>query len=164
MPSLQAWKAVTVGCPCDYSGLSYAKLTGGSGIQWPCTPETAPDGTERLYTDGEFPTYEHNCESYGHDLDTGELACAMPCDACSIMYTVVFTLFRSQVPPSLRWSTPSCVRPARPSSKGQPTARPLRRRMGSTRCGCLQVRLNDLLYAISSKLEPSIVPVDHSGL
>jgi anaerobic selenocysteine-containing dehydrogenase len=28
-----AWKASTSGRPCDYSGMSYAKLSGGSGIQ-----------------------------------------------------------------------------------------------------------------------------------
>ena len=39
------------GRPCDYTGLSYDKLRGGSGIQWPCTDER-PDGTERLYADG----------------------------------------------------------------------------------------------------------------
>jgi hypothetical protein len=33
--------------PCDYAGLSYGKLRGGSGILWPCN-EQAPDGTERL--------------------------------------------------------------------------------------------------------------------
>src|SRR5215204_4550073 len=39
-----AFKRMTRGRPCDYSGLTYEKLRGGSGIQWPCTPE-APDGT-----------------------------------------------------------------------------------------------------------------------
>jgi anaerobic selenocysteine-containing dehydrogenase len=66
----EAWKECSRGRPCDYTGLSYAKLRGGSGIQWPCTDER-PDGTERLYTDGEFPTDPHYCESYGHDLLTG---------------------------------------------------------------------------------------------
>lgn len=40
------------------------------GIQWPCSAES-PDGTERLYTDHEFPTYREECEDYGHDLATG---------------------------------------------------------------------------------------------
>jgi anaerobic selenocysteine-containing dehydrogenase len=66
----EAWKECSRGRPCDYTGLSYAKLRGGSGIQWPCTDER-PDGTERLYTDGEFPTAPQYCESYGHDLLTG---------------------------------------------------------------------------------------------
>ncbi|MEU8180703.1 molybdopterin-dependent oxidoreductase [Micromonospora sp. NPDC049044] len=66
----EAWKECTRGRPCDYTGISYDKLRGGSGIQWPCTPEH-PDGTERLYTDGIFNTDPDYCETYGHDLATG---------------------------------------------------------------------------------------------
>ena len=51
-------------------GSATTKLRGGSGIQWPCTDEH-PDGTERLYTDGVFPTDPDDCETYGHDLLTG---------------------------------------------------------------------------------------------
>ncbi|GIF77421.1 molybdopterin oxidoreductase family protein [Asanoa siamensis] len=65
-----AWRECSRGRPCDYSGLSYAKLRGGSGVQWPCT-DLAPDGTERLYTYGEFNTDSDYCESYGQDLVTG---------------------------------------------------------------------------------------------
>jgi anaerobic selenocysteine-containing dehydrogenase len=68
--AFEAWKACSKGRPCDYSGLSYEKLRGGSGIPWPCT-EQAPDGTERLYVDGRFPTHPDYCEDYGHDLVTG---------------------------------------------------------------------------------------------
>jgi anaerobic selenocysteine-containing dehydrogenase len=50
--------------------MSYAKLTGGSGIQWPCN-ETFPNGARHLYTDGRFNTEAEQCETYGHDLDTG---------------------------------------------------------------------------------------------
>jgi ferredoxin-nitrate reductase len=64
------WKRMSKGRPCDYSALTYEKLTGGSGIQWPCT-EDQPMGTERLYTDGKFFTDIDYCESYGHDLETG---------------------------------------------------------------------------------------------
>jgi anaerobic selenocysteine-containing dehydrogenase len=66
----EAFKLMTHGRPCDYTGLSYGKLRGSGGIQWPCT-DHAPDGTERLYTDGEFNTYTDYCEDYGHDLLTG---------------------------------------------------------------------------------------------
>jgi ferredoxin-nitrate reductase len=66
----EAWKECTRGRPCDYTGLSYEKLRGGSGIQWPCHAE-APDGTERLYQDLTFPTRPDVCEDYGHDLQTG---------------------------------------------------------------------------------------------
>ena len=65
-----AFTVVTRGRPCDYSGLSYDKLRGGSGIQWPCNAD-APDGTERLYTDHVFDTDPDECEDYGHDLSTG---------------------------------------------------------------------------------------------
>ena len=39
-------------------------------IQWPCN-EQHPDGSERLYADGVFPTAADYCETYGHDLVTG---------------------------------------------------------------------------------------------
>jgi ferredoxin-nitrate reductase len=65
-----AWRECSRGRPCDYTGLSYEKLRGGSGIQWPCN-EDAPDGTERLYEHLIFPTFPEVCEDYGHDLQTG---------------------------------------------------------------------------------------------
>jgi anaerobic selenocysteine-containing dehydrogenase len=34
--AFEAWKACSKGRPCDYSGLTYVKLSEGSGIQWPC--------------------------------------------------------------------------------------------------------------------------------
>jgi ferredoxin-nitrate reductase len=68
--AFEAWKACSAGRPCDYSGLSYEKLRAGSGIPWPCTDE-APDGTERLYTDGRFFTDPDTCEDFGHDLIAG---------------------------------------------------------------------------------------------
>jgi anaerobic selenocysteine-containing dehydrogenase len=66
----EAWKECTRGRPCDYTGLSYEKLRGGSGVQWPCNDE-APDGTERLYQDLTFATFTELCEDYGHDVETG---------------------------------------------------------------------------------------------
>jgi ferredoxin-nitrate reductase len=68
--AFEAWKACSKGRPCDYSGLTYQRLRGGSGIQWPCTADT-PDGTERLYSDGRFWSDPEVCEDYGHDLLTG---------------------------------------------------------------------------------------------
>ena len=68
--AFQAWKRCTAGRPVDYTGLSYPLLHDRGGIQWPCTAD-APDGTERLYTDGQFPTTAATCETYGHDLATG---------------------------------------------------------------------------------------------
>jgi ferredoxin-nitrate reductase len=66
----EAFKEMTRGRPCDYSGLTYEKLRGRSGIQWPCTAE-APEGTERLYTDHSFNTDTEYAEDWGHDLLTG---------------------------------------------------------------------------------------------
>src|SRR4051812_18102069 len=68
--AFEGWKECTRGRPCDYTGLSYDKLRGGSGVQWPCNEEH-PDGTERIYVDGEFWSDPDYCESYGRDLVTG---------------------------------------------------------------------------------------------
>lgn len=65
-----AWQVATAGRPCDYTGFSYHKLHDVGGIQWPCN-DAAPVGTERLYTDGVFPTDAAECETFGHDLATG---------------------------------------------------------------------------------------------
>lgn len=64
------FKALTKDRPCDYSGISYEKLTGGSGIQWPCN-EAHPEGQARLYVDAQFHTAASDCETFGHDLVTG---------------------------------------------------------------------------------------------
>ncbi|KAJ9112097.1 hypothetical protein QFC22_006397 [Naganishia vaughanmartiniae] len=64
------WARSTKGRPCDYTGMSYAKLTGGSGIQWPCNEEY-PNGRPRLYNDGKFFTKPEEAESFGHDLELG---------------------------------------------------------------------------------------------
>ncbi|MEU9687129.1 molybdopterin oxidoreductase family protein [Amycolatopsis japonica] len=68
--AFRAWQECSRGRLCDYSGLSYDELRGGSGIQWPCDGER-PDGTERLYADGVFTTGSDACEDFGHDLLTG---------------------------------------------------------------------------------------------
>ncbi|OQS15725.1 nitrate reductase [Nocardia donostiensis] len=68
--AFEAWKQCSAGRPCDYTGITYDALRGGSGIQWPCN-DTAPGGTERLYADGKFWSAPDYCESYGKDLITG---------------------------------------------------------------------------------------------
>jgi ferredoxin-nitrate reductase len=68
--AFDAWRECSRGRPCDYSGMSYSKLRGPSGVQWPCN-ETYPDGKERQYEDGVFNTSAAYCETYGHDLATG---------------------------------------------------------------------------------------------
>ncbi|PAZ10031.1 nitrate reductase [Streptomyces sp. SA15] len=74
--AFEAWQRCSAGRPCDYTGLSYDRLRGGSGIQWPCT-EQAPEGTERLYTDGISWAHPDVCESYGKDLETGATSSAV---------------------------------------------------------------------------------------
>lgn len=68
--AFEAWKKMSKGRPCDYTGMSYEKLSAGSGIQWPCNQEN-PEGKERLFEDGVFFTDVDYCESYGHDIETG---------------------------------------------------------------------------------------------
>lgn len=73
--AFEAWKECSRDRPCDYTGITYDKLRGGSGIQWPCNEEH-PEGTERLYEDGTFFSAPDYCESYGRDLETGAPATA----------------------------------------------------------------------------------------
>ena len=47
--------ALTADRPCDYSGVSHARLAADGPLQWP-VPATTHGGTERLYGDGRFPT------------------------------------------------------------------------------------------------------------
>jgi anaerobic selenocysteine-containing dehydrogenase len=68
--AFNAWRECSRGRPCDYSGLTYAMLSAGSGIQWPVNDQY-PLGRERLYEDGVFNTDDGYCETYGHDLITG---------------------------------------------------------------------------------------------
>jgi ferredoxin-nitrate reductase len=68
--AFEAWKECTRGRPCDYTGITYEGLRGGSGVQWPCNDEY-PKGKERLYEDGVFRSRTEDCETFGHDLLTG---------------------------------------------------------------------------------------------
>ena len=68
--AFEGWKECSRGRPCDYTGITYDRLRGGSGIQWPCSDEH-PDGSERIYVDGRFWSHPDYCESYGRDLVTG---------------------------------------------------------------------------------------------
>jgi ferredoxin-nitrate reductase len=68
--AFESWRLCSKGRPCDYSGMSYAKLSDSGGIQWPCNDEY-PNGRERQYEDGVFNTDMAYCETYGHDLVTG---------------------------------------------------------------------------------------------
>lgn len=64
------WRRVSAGRPCDMSGMTYEKMERLGGIQWPCNDQY-PNGRERLYTDGVFPTHPDYAESYGRQLETG---------------------------------------------------------------------------------------------
>ncbi|BBY41895.1 molybdopterin oxidoreductase family protein [Mycolicibacterium celeriflavum] len=68
--AFEAWKRCSAGRPCDYTALSYDKLRGSGGVQWPCNADS-PDGTERLYANGRFWASPEYCEAYGKDLITG---------------------------------------------------------------------------------------------
>jgi anaerobic selenocysteine-containing dehydrogenase len=68
--AFDAWREATRGRPVDYTGLTYDKLRGPTGIPWPVN-EQAPEGTDRLYADAVFPTATEESETYGHDLLTG---------------------------------------------------------------------------------------------
>ncbi len=47
-------KQLSKGRMLDYSGMSYDKIEENRGMQWPCNEDSAPDGSQRLYTDGVF--------------------------------------------------------------------------------------------------------------
>jgi assimilatory nitrate reductase catalytic subunit len=47
-------KDLSKGRLLDYSGMSYDKIEASRGIQWPCNKDTAPEGSQRLHTDGKF--------------------------------------------------------------------------------------------------------------
>ena len=49
-------KVLSKGRLLDYSGMSYDRIEASRGIQWPCNEDTAPEGSQRLYTDGVFQT------------------------------------------------------------------------------------------------------------
>jgi ferredoxin-nitrate reductase len=68
--AFEAWKACTRGRPCDYTGLSYQKLSAADGIPWPCN-HVHRDGERWPYKDLIFPTDVDYCETFGHDLITG---------------------------------------------------------------------------------------------
>jgi anaerobic selenocysteine-containing dehydrogenase len=68
--AFEAWKECSRGRLCDYTGMSYQRLRGGSGLQWPCNDER-PDGTERLYEDLHFWTEADRANTFGADLVTG---------------------------------------------------------------------------------------------
>ena len=68
--AFDGWRQASAGRPVDYTGLTYEKLRGPTGIPWPVNDQ-APNGTDRLYTNPVFPTATDHCETYGHDLLTG---------------------------------------------------------------------------------------------
>ncbi len=47
-------KVLSKGRMLDYSGMSYDSIEQNRGLQWPCNEDSAPEGSQRLYTDGVF--------------------------------------------------------------------------------------------------------------
>ena len=47
-------KVLSKGRMLDYSGMSYDSIEQNRGMQWPCNEDSAPEGSQRLYTDGVF--------------------------------------------------------------------------------------------------------------
>jgi assimilatory nitrate reductase catalytic subunit len=47
-------KQLSKGRMLDYSGMTYDKIEQSRGLQWPCNEDSAPEGSQRLYTDGVF--------------------------------------------------------------------------------------------------------------
>jgi ferredoxin-nitrate reductase len=68
--------ALTAGTPCDYSGVSHARLRAEGPLKWPCPAPDHP-GTERLYVDGRFPTADGRARL----VPVEPAAPAEPCDA-----------------------------------------------------------------------------------
>jgi assimilatory nitrate reductase catalytic subunit len=54
--AFEEWRRVSEGRLCDYSGISYALLAEYGAVQWPLGRNESPQGTSRLYADGEFQT------------------------------------------------------------------------------------------------------------
>jgi hypothetical protein len=119
-----AWASITAGRPVDYTGLSYEKLRGASGIPWPVNGEH-PEGTDRLYGDRVFPTDSDYCETYGHNLLTGgtvteqEHRAMAPAGARSSRERPTPRRTRRQARP-----TPCCTPPAARSTSSTPARRP----------------------------------------
>jgi len=68
--AFEEWKECSRGRPCDYTAITYQRLRDKHDLQWPCNEEH-PDGTPRLYSDGQFWASPDECEDYGKDLLTG---------------------------------------------------------------------------------------------
>lgn len=49
----EEWRRVSMGRPCDYSGITWDRIDAVGGVQWPCPegPDVPLAGTKRLYTD-----------------------------------------------------------------------------------------------------------------
>ncbi len=47
-------KQLSKGRMLDYSGMTYDKIEENRGLQWPCNEDSAPEGSQRLYTEGVF--------------------------------------------------------------------------------------------------------------
>lgn len=67
LDAFEEWRRVSAGRPCDYSGITWARIRAAGGVQWPC-PDGADvplAGTPRLYADGQFPRAGGKARVYG---------------------------------------------------------------------------------------------------
>lgn len=68
--AFEEWKRVSEGRPSDMTGMTYDRLEEANGIHWPA-PKTRPEGTTRLYANGDFRTKVNDAQSFGKVMDTG---------------------------------------------------------------------------------------------
>ncbi|MEO5358481.1 MAG: nitrate reductase [Nitrospirae bacterium YQR-1] len=85
----EEWKGLTRGRICDITGITYSRLRGNTGVQFPC-PDNNHPGTPRLFTDMRFhradgraallprsykEAAEVTTDEYPFILSTGRLSC-----------------------------------------------------------------------------------------
>ncbi|MDP4162207.1 MAG: molybdopterin-dependent oxidoreductase [Bacillota bacterium] len=66
----EEWKTITVGRPCEMTGITYDKLEQHNGLRWPVN-EKNPEGKVRLYEDFNFHTKVDDAQSFTKNQFTG---------------------------------------------------------------------------------------------
>jgi anaerobic selenocysteine-containing dehydrogenase len=67
--AFEEWRKVSAGRPCDYSGMSWELIEEHGGIQWPFPSGERPGVTSRLYSDGQFHTYDGKAKLFCIDCE-----------------------------------------------------------------------------------------------
>ena len=130
--AFEAWKACSAGRPCDYTGITYDRLRGGSGIQWPCTAErpTAPSGSTPTAASTPTPTTARPTATTSPPAPPAPRPSTAPRSPPGGRSCTPPTTSRRRRSPTT--TTRSCSRPAAPSTTSTPAPRPAGRR-SSTR-------------------------------